>query len=317
LKVTPVFDVDIIVGEKSSITISNPSVPVKQLSTLNPIEIAGIAIGVFVFVLLVVVFLLWYLRRQKRIKDGVLVGGKGAVIDLWEVPVEKIYLEEELGEGAFGKVFKGILLELPEQSAKYSIAKSIRRKSLKPLNQEDGFVVAVKMLHDMADAEQTREFLKEIQLMKDVGSHRNIVNMLGCGTLSDPMFLIVEYLPNGDLLHYLRKRRGKATKYPDSDPRGPYHSTYCQTYFNKNKPEEGLLVQASRSNRIYVHSPENAKESSPGDIQLLSVQRVETGNNDVVATGYDSEDCEKDDIDDDILTPGDLMAFAWQVSQGM
>lgn len=62
--------------------------------------------------------------------------------------------------------------------------------------------------------EERREFLKEIQLMKDVGSHRNIVNMLGCGTLSDPMFLIVEYLPNGDLLHYLRKRRGKVRIVP-------------------------------------------------------------------------------------------------------
>ena len=65
------------------------------------------------------------------------------------MPIEKIYLGDELGEGAFGKVYKAVLLELPEQSAKYSIARTIRRKSLKPLNQDDGFVVAVKMLHGM------------------------------------------------------------------------------------------------------------------------------------------------------------------------
>ena len=62
---------------------------------------------------------------------------------------------------------------------------------------------------DMADGDQRREFLEEIQLMKAVGSHKNIVNMLGCCTVEEPMFLLVEYIPYGDLLHYLRKRRGK------------------------------------------------------------------------------------------------------------
>ena len=45
--------------------------------------------------------------------------------------------------------------------------------------------------------------------MKEVGSHRNIVNMLGCCTSVEPMYLVVEYLANGDLLNYLRKRRNQ------------------------------------------------------------------------------------------------------------
>ena len=61
----------------------------------------------------------------------------------------------------------------------------------------------------MADNDQLREFLEEIQLMKAVGSHKNIVNMVGCCTIGDPIFLLTEYVPYGDLLHYLRKRRGK------------------------------------------------------------------------------------------------------------
>ena len=61
----------------------------------------------------------------------------------------------------------------------------------------------------MADNDQRREFLEEIQLMKAVGTHKNIVNMLGCCTVNEPMFLLVEYILYGDLLHYLRKRRGK------------------------------------------------------------------------------------------------------------
>ena len=43
--------------------------------------------------------------------------------------------------------------------------------------------------------------------MKEVGSHRNIVNMLGCCISVEPMYLVVEYLANGALLNYLRKRR--------------------------------------------------------------------------------------------------------------
>lgn len=61
----------------------------------------------------------------------------------------------------------------------------------------------------MADSDQRREFLTEIELMKNMGSHKNIVNMLGCCTAQEPMFLLVEYIPHGDLLHYLRKRRTK------------------------------------------------------------------------------------------------------------
>ena len=68
----------------------------------------------------------------------------------------------------------------------------------------------------MSDSDQRREFLEEIQLMKAVGSHKNIVNMVGCCTVEEPMFLLVEYVPYGDLLHYLRKRRGKVQDIKES-----------------------------------------------------------------------------------------------------
>lgn len=66
-------------------------------------------------------------------------------------------------------------------------------------------------LSDMGDSDQRRDFLEEIKLMKDVGSHRNIVNILGCCTIQEPMFLLLEYVPYGSLLKYLRKHRGKVT----------------------------------------------------------------------------------------------------------
>lgn len=49
--------------------------------------------------------------------------------------------------------------------------------------------------------------MDEIKLMKDIGSHINIVNMMGCRTLIEPLYLVVELVPYGDLLNFLRKRR--------------------------------------------------------------------------------------------------------------
>ena len=62
---------------------------------------------------------------------------------------------------------------------------------------------------DDSDSDQRREFLEEMQLMKTVGSHKNIVTFVGCCTVREPMFLLTEFLPYGSLLKYLRKHRGK------------------------------------------------------------------------------------------------------------
>ena len=43
--------------------------------------------------------------------------------------------------------------------------------------------------------------------MKEVGTHRNIVSMLGYWIQSPPIMLIMEYVPNGDLLQWLRNKR--------------------------------------------------------------------------------------------------------------
>ena len=78
------------------------------------------------------------------------------------------------------------------------------------LRYECGFHVFFSFFAlDMSDDNDRQEFLDEIQLMKAVGVHRNIVNMVGCCTVEEPMFLLVEYAPYGDLLHYLRKHRKK------------------------------------------------------------------------------------------------------------
>ena len=65
------------------------------------------------------------------------------------------------------------------------------------------------MAADDENSQERADFLREIQLMKSVGFHSNIVNLLGCCTVCDPILLVVEYVPYGDLLKYLRKRRSQ------------------------------------------------------------------------------------------------------------
>ncbi|XP_073255568.1 uncharacterized protein [Porites lutea] len=43
--------------------------------------------------------------------------------------------------------------------------------------------------------------------MKLLGSHKNVVSMVGCCTIQEKMFLVIEYVPCGDLLTWLRRRR--------------------------------------------------------------------------------------------------------------
>ena len=65
------------------------------------------------------------------------------MIDHWEVDGDLVSLEEELGEGAFGKVYKGALKELSPPSQKLSL----KRPMTATIKGNDVFTVAVKMLH--------------------------------------------------------------------------------------------------------------------------------------------------------------------------
>ena len=67
------------------------------------------------------------------------------MIDHWEVDWDLVTLEEELGEGAFGKVYKGIIKELTTPSQKMIMTSRKSRKNT--CKQTGGFTVALKMLH--------------------------------------------------------------------------------------------------------------------------------------------------------------------------
>ncbi|XP_070576925.1 vascular endothelial growth factor receptor 3-like isoform X2 [Ptychodera flava] len=127
--------------------------------------------------------------------------------DRWEVSHSRITFGEVLGQGAFGQVMKGKIegRVLTHQNSQSSLVK----ESVKCQDVE----VAVKMLHEHAESSQKQEFLREIDLMKDIGHHSNVVSIIACCTIQEPLCLIVEHCQQGDLLNYLRKRRSEIESY--------------------------------------------------------------------------------------------------------
>ncbi|CAH3182955.1 unnamed protein product, partial [Porites lobata] len=164
-------------------------------------KIAWIMLGVSVALAAVVVGIIVCRKRAKRHDKR---ESDIAEFMLLEVPHERVTIMEELGRGAFGRVYKSVMRGLSE-----------KKTSSKPkdhsLDSHEGRIVATKVLPENATEEEKRQLVREIELMKEVGTHRNIVSMLGYWIQSHPIMLIMEYVPNGDLLQWLRNKRQHLT----------------------------------------------------------------------------------------------------------
>ena len=51
------------------------------------------------------------------------------------------------------------------------------------------------------------DLISEMEMMKVIGKHTNILNLLGCCTQKGPLYVVVEYAPHGNLRDFLRKQR--------------------------------------------------------------------------------------------------------------
>lgn len=59
----------------------------------------------------------------------------------------------------------------------------------------------------LASEQDKEQFVEEIDLMKQIGFHANVLSMIGFWTRSEPFLLLLEYAPCGDLLNWLREKR--------------------------------------------------------------------------------------------------------------
>uniref|UniRef100_A0A3Q3WMN7 Fibroblast growth factor receptor n=1 Tax=Mola mola TaxID=94237 RepID=A0A3Q3WMN7_MOLML len=121
----------------------------------------------------------------------------------WELSRDRLVLGKPLGEGCFGQVVMGEALGLDKE---------------KPNRVTK---VAVKMLKSDATEKDLSDLISEMEMMKIIGKHKNIINLLGACTQDGPLYVIVEYASKGNLREYLRARRPPGMEYcynPDQVP---------------------------------------------------------------------------------------------------
>ncbi|XP_021494808.2 fibroblast growth factor receptor 4 [Meriones unguiculatus] len=122
---------------------------------------------------------------------------------LWEFPRDRLVLGKPLGEGCFGQVVRAEAF------------------GMDPSQPDQTSTVAVKMLKDNASDKDLADLVSEMEVMKLIGRHKNIINLLGVCTQEGPLYVIVECAAKGNLREFLRARRPPG---PDLSPDGPRSS---------------------------------------------------------------------------------------------
>jgi insulin receptor len=115
----------------------------------------------------------------------------------WEVLRSQVELGKELGQGSFGKVFAGILHDFVQGQPKLRCA--------------------VKTVFDDTPGEDRALFLREAELMTQLNCN-HVVKLIGVVSKSQPVFVVMELMVNGDLKTFLRSRRPDAEENVNRNP---------------------------------------------------------------------------------------------------
>ena len=101
--------------------------------------------------------------------------------DKWSVRHDDVQRGRKIGKGCFGDVFEGILLTTQQK-------------------------VAVKTCRlDAVQMQDMDKFLKEAEILKQY-DHPNIVRLIGVCAEKEPIYIIMELMPGGAFLDFLRKK---------------------------------------------------------------------------------------------------------------
>ncbi|XP_078684938.1 uncharacterized protein LOC144918256 [Branchiostoma floridae x Branchiostoma belcheri] len=177
-------------GQARVVTFTTEAVPV------DPTLVGSVTIALVVTLIAAAFCTVWIVRRRKYKLDPAqlfkevledIVGSEK--MQPWLKNRKDLFLEELIGEGEFGHVRKGVLMEDGQQAV----------------------IVAAKTLRiDRANEMTYRDFAKEASLLMEVnndGGHVNIVSLVGLVVdgvkKKDPRYILVEYAEPGELLWYL------------------------------------------------------------------------------------------------------------------
>ncbi|KAK5869622.1 hypothetical protein PBY51_024325 [Eleginops maclovinus] len=120
-----------------------------------------------------------------------------------ELPLSAVRFMEELGEGSLGKIYKGHLY-LP--------------------GMDQAHLVAIKTLKDVSNAQQWADFQQEATVLTEL-QHPNVVCLLGVVIQEQPVCMLFEFLPQGDLHEFLIMRSPHSDVGCSSDEDGTVKSS--------------------------------------------------------------------------------------------
>ncbi|KAJ8733161.1 hypothetical protein PYW08_001459 [Mythimna loreyi] len=109
--------------------------------------------------------------------------------DKWEFPRHKLRIFNIVGEGAFGQVWRAQALDIAGKKGEQT--------------------VAVKTLKENASEKEKIDLLQELLVMKNLGYHPNVVQLIGCCTEKEPTLVIMEFVSLGKLQQFLRDSRAE------------------------------------------------------------------------------------------------------------
>ncbi|XP_021367152.1 fibroblast growth factor receptor 3-like isoform X2 [Mizuhopecten yessoensis] len=174
-------------------------------------SIIGATSGALLIIILLILCVVWCRRRKEeeempmKAVYSVNTGYSGSSTDMSmtkyhstntkdtkitpadEFPRQRLQLGIDLGQGRFGKVMMARALNV-SGIGKWEM-------------------VAVKTCRDSASDLEKEDLYQELEIMRSIDKHPNIVSYLGCCTKQDPLYILMEYVPGGNLQTQLRKCR--------------------------------------------------------------------------------------------------------------
>lgn len=126
--------------------------------------------------------------------------------DETEVGMDNLTINHVIGQGAFGLVRHAVI----------TIGEKKEMVAVKMLRSEENKTKSMALLKNnkiplhftgRANEDELREFIHEIDVMRAVGKHPNIVGLVGhsqTGGRSQQMMILMEYCAKGNLLNFLR-----------------------------------------------------------------------------------------------------------------
>ncbi|XP_078175351.1 cysteine-rich receptor-like protein kinase 10 [Carex rostrata] len=239
-----------------------------------------IIISVSVALLIIVCFIIFLLIRKMRYaeteisQEEKMLTTNNEALDLWsrerssDFPLfdfnqiadatGNFSLDNKLGEGGFGPVYKGVL--------------------------QDGLEIAVKRLSSYS-GQGLVEFKNEIQLIAKL-QHRNLVRLVGWCIQGVEKILIYEFMPNKSLDYFIfDKTRGELVNW---ERRFEIIEGIAQGLLYLHKHSRLRIVHRDlKASNILLDSEMNPKISDFGLARIFSTKELQANTNRVVGTyGY-------------------------------